>query len=85
VLASGAFYWVAPNYSILPLSLAIGVSELRPKMAVCANPECPQPYFFKGRITQRYCDRPACVIYAQREHKKKWWREKRGKSSKANL
>ena len=82
LLSSGAFYWVAPNYSILPLSLAIGVSELGPKMAVCANPDCPQPYFFKGRVTQRYCDRPACIVYAQREHKRKWWKDNRGKNSK---
>jgi hypothetical protein len=80
--SDGASYWVIPNYSILPLSLAVGVSELRANMAVCANPDCPQPYFFKGRITQRYCERPACVVYAQRQHKRKWWKDNRGKSGK---
>jgi len=68
-------YSVVPNYKILALSLAIGVSELLPKLAVCANPECPQPYFFKGRKTQRFCDRPACAAYGQREHKRNWWNE----------
>jgi len=71
----GQSIFVAPNYGILPLSLALGVSELRPKMAICGNPECPNPYFFKGRKTQRFCDRPACAAYAQREYKKNWWNE----------
>lgn len=75
LLSSGEFYWVTPNHHILPLSLAIGVSELLPKMAVCANPECSQPYFLKGRKNQRFCDRPTCAAYGQRQHKKKWWSE----------
>src|ERR1700687_3352426 len=44
-------------------------------MAVCGNPECPSPYFLKARKTQRFCDRPACSAYGQREHKRKWWSE----------
>jgi hypothetical protein len=68
-------YHVTPNYCILPLSLAVGLSELKAKMAVCANPECPQPFFLKGRKSQRFCDRPACSAYGQRQHKKKWWNE----------
>jgi hypothetical protein len=65
--------FVLPNYSILPLSLALGVSNLWPKMAVCGNPKCPNRYFLKGRRTQRFCDRPACAAYGQREHKRIWW------------
>lgn len=64
-----------PNYLFLPLSLAMGASELAPKMAVCANLECPQSYFLKKRKTQKFCDRPACLAYGQREHKKKWWHD----------
>lgn len=66
---------VLPNYSILPLSLALTVSELRPKMAICGNPGCPNRYFLVGRKTQKFCDRPACAAYGQREHKRKWWNE----------
>lgn len=66
---------VLPNYSILPLSLALGVSEFLPQMAVCENPQCPNPYFLKGRRTQRFCDRPACAAYGQRQHKLMWWKE----------
>jgi len=68
-------YAVRPNYGILALSLAVGTSTLLSKMAFCPNPECCQPYFFKSRKTQRFCDRPACSAYGQREHKKKWWKE----------
>jgi hypothetical protein len=72
----GQRYWnVLPNYDIFPLALALGVSELLPKMAVCGNPECPNKYFLKARKTQRFCDRPACSAYGQREHKRKWWSE----------
>jgi hypothetical protein len=73
---------VWPNYHILPLSLAFGISEFGSKMAVCANPSCEQKYFLKGRRTQRFCDLPACSAYGQREHKRKWWRIKRGREWK---
>jgi hypothetical protein len=66
---------VYPNYYIFPLALALGVSEMKPQMAVCGNPECPNRYFLKARKTQRFCDRPACAAYGQREHKRKWWSE----------
>lgn len=73
VLSGRQGRWVHPNYYLLPLSLAIAVSELGPQMARCPNPECPAPYFLKGRKTQRYCERPACIAYGQRQHKLKWW------------
>jgi hypothetical protein len=66
---------VFPDYRNLPLSLAVAVSEVSPRMIICQNPECPNPYFLKGRSTQRFCERPACTLYGQREHKKKWWAE----------
>jgi hypothetical protein len=65
---------VQPNYLLLPLSLAIAVSEWRSKMCVCGNPECPQKYFLKGRRTQRFCDRWSCSAYGQRQHKLRWWK-----------
>jgi hypothetical protein len=71
----GQSVFVVPRHGILPLSLALGVSELWPKMAVCGNPECPNRYFLRGRKTQRFCDRPACAAYGQREHKRNWWNE----------
>lgn len=86
----GQYVRVVPNDGILPLALALGVSELWPKMAVCGNPECPNPYFLKGRKKQRFCERPACSAYGQREHKRNWWHEhaeewkkkRRGRKSK---
>jgi hypothetical protein len=72
----GRWYWnVLPNYAVFPLALALGVSELQPRMAICKNPGCPNKYFLKARKTQRFCDRPACSACGQREHKRKWWSE----------
>ena len=53
------------------------------KTAVCANPECPAPYFLKSRKTQRICEAGACVAWAQRNYARKWWRENESKASKA--
>lgn len=66
-------YSLHPNYQMLALSLAFGVGELRQRMAVCANPDCPQRYFLKGRKSQRFCDCLTCASYGQREHKRNWW------------
>jgi hypothetical protein len=66
---------VLPDFSNLPLSLAVAVSELAPRMTICQNPKCPIPYFLKGKSTQTFCGQPACIRYGQREHKKKWWAE----------
>lgn len=40
----------------------------------CANPDCPAPYFFAKRRSQRYCS-DACAEPARREFKRKWWTE----------
>ena len=66
---------VEPNYTLFQLSLAIAAGEWMPRMAICGNLDCPQRYFLKGRKTQRFCDRPGCTAYGQREHKRKWWAE----------
>jgi hypothetical protein len=70
-------YAVEPRYTNFPLALALAASAWQPKMAVCENPDCPQRYFFKGRRTQRFCDRPMCAEYGQRQHKINWWRKNR--------
>jgi hypothetical protein len=74
---SDGLHGVRPNYDVFPLSLAIGATELAPKMALCANPECPARYFLKERKSQRFCDWPACLAYGQREHKRNWWNKHR--------
>lgn len=73
-MAEGLLFF-QPDWEIPLPSVAIGVSEWGSKMAVCANPDCPQKYFLKGRKTQQFCDRPACSEYGQRAHKRKWWSE----------
>jgi hypothetical protein len=80
-------YWgsaprVLPNYFLLPLALALGVVEVSARTAICANPACPAPFFLRGRKTQRYCDRPACLAHGQRQHKLRWWRKQKARQLK---
>jgi hypothetical protein len=65
---------VLPDFRNFPLSIALAVSEQANRMAICPNPECPQKYFLRNRKTRRYCDRPACIEYGQREFKREWWK-----------
>jgi hypothetical protein len=41
---------------------------------VCANPDCPTPYFIAGRTTQQYCSEK-CSGVLQRANKLRWWKE----------
>jgi hypothetical protein len=40
----------------------------------CPNRECPAPYFFAKKHSQRYCSED-CAQTAERETKRKWWTE----------
>lgn len=62
-----------PNPKLLPLMLALSVGELRPKLACCENPNCPQQYFIRAKPKQRFCDISACAKIGQRKHKRAWW------------
>lgn len=42
------------------------------RAVVCANAECPAPYFFAGRKSQKYCTEK-CAQPAQRKSKQEWW------------
>lgn len=46
------------------------------KTAVCANPDCAQPFFVKGKPKQKFCENKACHAYAQRAYALKYWNEK---------
>jgi hypothetical protein len=45
----------------------------------CGNPECPAPYFFARKKGQKYCS-SKCSAPSQRDQKRRWWREHRGKN-----
>ena len=45
------------------------------KAKVCANPDCPAPYFIAPRTNTRYCSGD-CLQSVQREAKRAWWDEK---------
>ena len=38
----------------------------------CANSECPAPFFFANRKSQKYCS-DGCAQPAQRKFKRDWW------------
>lgn len=81
-LRRGGVLTVPPLFD-LPRALAYAILDLAPRLGFCANPDCRSPYFLKGRRTQRFCDRPDCVRFGQRQYKKNWW-EKRGKEWRAS-
>ena len=51
------------------------------KTAICNNPDCPAPYFIRGRKTQKICEAGDCVSWAQRKYALKWWRENQAKGN----
>jgi hypothetical protein len=56
---------------LLVLMRALSIAK---RMRYCRNLECPAPYFLADRQTQKYCS-PTCSEPAQREFKKRWWKE----------
>ncbi len=46
-----------------------------PKAKICANPDCPAPYFIAPRSNARYCSED-CLQAVQRTAKRAWWNEK---------
>lgn len=50
----------------------------------CSNPECPAPYFFATKKSQKYCS-PECAEPARRESKLKWWNENRASTPKTQV
>ena len=41
---------------------------------LCANSNCPAPYFIADKTTQRYCSE-SCAEVFQRAYKLRWWKE----------
>jgi hypothetical protein len=44
------------------------------RLAHCCNSECPSPFFFARRLSQRFCSE-VCALPTQREIKRRWWTE----------
>lgn len=53
----------------LTLTEAIRLAE---RLVVCANPECPAPFFVRKRKNQAQCSEE-CAAWAQRNWKRDWW------------
>lgn len=55
------------------------------RIGVCANPDCPAPYYLKNRRNQQFCQSGSgsCTAYAQRQYALKWWQKnEQGKQAK---
>ncbi len=48
------------------------------RLAYCANSDCSTPFFFNGRLSQKYCTED-CARPSQREFKRTWWAKNRAK------
>jgi hypothetical protein len=64
--------------SITPIEAAAFYFQQNARRARrCLNPECPAPFFLAKKKRQIFCGEE-CAKPAQRESKRKWWRENRG-------
>jgi hypothetical protein len=54
-------------------------TRLTDKIRRCPNQTCPAPYFFAAKRAQKFCS-TKCAEPAQREAKRRWWNENRGKN-----
>jgi len=54
-------------------------TNLADKIRRCPNQTCPAPYFFAVKKAQKFCS-TKCAEPAQREAKRRWWNENRGKT-----
>jgi len=67
---------ILPDPRNLTLTLAFAVLRFHRRMKMCANKECPAPYFIAKRKDQKYCERGDCTAEAHRAHARKYWNSK---------
>jgi hypothetical protein len=74
----GVMYnFVKPPAQASPLEAVFHYLWRNAKHALrCANPECPAPYFFATKKSQKYCS-PECAQPARRASKLRWWNDNR--------
>jgi hypothetical protein len=61
-----------------PIELAIDwVQRNLFMLRVCRNPECGTPFFVAGSTQKGLCS-AACVVVAQKAHKRLWWTNEKG-------
>jgi hypothetical protein len=61
-----------------PIELAIDWVQRNVFMLrTCRNSECAKPFFIAEAAQERFCS-DRCVAIAQKAHKRKWWKDKRG-------
>ena len=74
--------WKESSLGVAPRNLHdlvwLALLQHSQRLGVCENyikgESCPTPYFLKYRPTARFCSE-ACASTAQRESKRRWWKE----------
>jgi hypothetical protein len=73
--------WRQSSLHVWPNTLAdvvwLTLLQHSQRLGICENKDagdCPTPYFLKYRPSTRFCSE-ACALTAQRESKRRWWRE----------
>jgi len=76
VAASSALIWWQTPPEMKPVDLVLlHLLKAAERARYCANPDCPAPYFFATRRSQKYCSNN-CASPAQSEFKRRWWAER---------
>jgi hypothetical protein len=76
---SGSFLFVLGPPPPTPYQRAVmHLLKSASKTRYCNNPDCPSPYFFGKRKSQKFCGED-CTVSIQREHRRRWWK-KHGKA-----
>jgi hypothetical protein len=49
------------------------------RLGLCANPQCPSPFFVRSRRTQKFCGLAACMVLSHQVSANKYWNRHREK------
>jgi hypothetical protein len=70
-----ALHWEPPGPPTRTERFLLALISWADLLTYCNNPDCQTPYFIAKRRGQDYCSKP-CARVAQRESKRRWWRDK---------
>ncbi len=76
---SGVDIFVHDQWSYIRIAFLADQERAR----VCANPDCPAPYFLAKRKDKRVCGQPECGQWAQRQFALKYWHDRGDKLRRA--
>jgi hypothetical protein len=69
--------WDPPPITPLEAALFYFSAAIGDRARKCQATDCPAPFFVALKRWQKFCS-PECALPAQREAKRKWWKDNRG-------